>query len=484
MKTTLVLDEKAEERTYSIAEKICFCKFVLVCMEQDLVSLNSIGNEVGVSLSCFSHWLNHLPQYFFIAKHDQVRYILHGGHKNQLDCIGAELLAVVANLQESWYAILRKILIAQALRILGSDSFFSLKTYAVCTQSVSCWMRKNNLTLRAGTHQAQAPPYTAIMASANFIVNVIQPAVSLAQPHHHKDFIINMDQTPVFFWCMLLNPLRWLAPRQSTFALPLCFTASGVQLKLMVIFKCESGFSFCYNFITASHCLCYWKIRKRVWQRREIITNKHASYLVRPIYITQEKAWMSKSLMMMMMMMWVEHCLAPYIAMSPDRSIPILFLDSYSVHKMGSVNCAISNHGVKVIILPAGCTNLAQPVKIGYNKLFKELVHNKNQNWMVTESKDLKKAPWGVDVTQWIVEAESMMKELMLENSWMRKPMEYFPQIDVTVPEVVQVEALLDGAPVISNMEEDWRIVLLLFASLSASIILMVCFLWTLLPSI
>ncbi len=47
------------------------------------------------------------------------------------------------------------------------------------------------------------------------------------------------------------------------------------------------------------------------------------------------------------------------------------------------------------------------------------------------------------------------MKELMLENSWMRKPMEYFSQIDVTVPEVVQVEELLDGAPVISTMEED-----------------------------
>ena len=158
----------------------------------------------------------------------------------------------------------------------------------------------------------------------------------------------------------------------------------------MVIFKCESGFSFCYNFITASHAYATEKLGKISDKGGKINTNKHASYLVRLIYITQEKAWMSKSLMMMM---WVEHCLAPYIATSPDRSIPILFLVSYSVHKMGSVNCAISNHGVKVIILPAGCTNLTQPVKIGYNKLFKELVRNKNQNCMVTENKDLKKAP-------------------------------------------------------------------------------------------
>ncbi len=122
---------------------------------------------------------------------------------------------------------------------------------------------------------------------------------------------------------------------------------------------------------------------------------------------------------------------------------------------MGSVNCAISNLGVYVIILPAGCTNLAQPVDIRYNKPFKELVCNKYQNWMVMESKDLKKAPCCIDVTQWIVKAESAMKTSTLKNLWMRKPMEYFPQIDVTVPEVVQVEALVDWAPVISDMEED-----------------------------
>jgi hypothetical protein len=77
---------------------------------------------------------------------------------------------------------------------------------------------------------------------------------------------------------------------------------------------------------------------------------------------------------------------------------------------------------------------------------------------MVTESDDLTKAPRRVDVAKWIVEAEKEMKPSTLKNSWMRKPMEYFPQIDpqidFTVPEVVHVEALMDGAP-ISDMEED-----------------------------
>jgi hypothetical protein len=257
MKTTLILDEKAEERKhYSIAEKIRFCEFALVKMEQDLASLNSVANEVGISSSCLSRWLNRLPQYRFVARQDQVRYILHRGRKNQLDCIGAELLAFVENLRESGYSISRKMLVAQATNILGSDSSFSSKTYAARPQSVSRWMRKNNLTIRSGTHQAQAPPQTVTTSAANFFVNVAWPAVSLDQPHRHKDFIINMDETPVFF---SMHPTKSVdkigtktiniciakyAGQRATVAV--CFTASGVQLKSMIIFKGERSFSFCY----------------------------------------------------------------------------------------------------------------------------------------------------------------------------------------------------------------------------------------------
>jgi hypothetical protein len=183
----------------------------------------------------------------------------------------------------------------------------------------------------------------------------------------------------------------------------------------------------------------------------KIIASERDSYPVGPVYTTQENAWMSEDLMMM----WIEQCLAPYVMMAPDGIIPLLFLDSYCVHRMGSVNRAINNLGIEVIILPPNCTSITKPVDIGYNKPFKELVRDKYQNWMVTESNDLTKAPRHVDVARWIVEAEREMKPSTLQKSWMRMPMEYFPQIDLAVPEVVHVEAILDGAPVISDMEED-----------------------------
>ena len=36
----------------------------------------------------------------------------------------------------------------------------------------------------------------------------------------------------------------------------------------------------------------------------------------------------------------------------------VLFLDSYGVHKIGSVNRAINNLGVDVIIISPGCTGI------------------------------------------------------------------------------------------------------------------------------
>ena len=176
---------------------------------------------------------------------------------------------------------------------------------------------------------------------------------------------------------------------------------------------------------------------------------------------------MSKDLIIM----WVEKCLTPYVATAPDGIIPLLFLDSYSVHKMGSINRAINDLGVEVIIIPPNFTSITQPVDIGYNKPFKELVRNKYHNWMVTESEDLNKAPRRIEVAQWIVKAEREMKQSTLQNLWMKKPMEYFPRsqylpcVSLTVPEVVQVEASVDGAPVISDMEEgELKLMWLLFA--------------------
>jgi hypothetical protein len=56
------------------------------------------------------------------------------------------------------------------------------------------------------------------------------------------------------------------------------------------------------------------------------------------IYRLNKKAWFNKQIMLN----WIEHVLAPFVAMAPPGIIPILFLDQFRVHKMGlTVNAII-----------------------------------------------------------------------------------------------------------------------------------------------
>ena len=239
--------EKEERHRYSIQQKIQYVEFAMLRMDEDLASLNTIADNIGVSSASLSRWMNKLPQYRHIAKHDQVRFSLNAGRRSQLDDIGPELLGFVEDLRENGYAVSRKMIVVQACKVMGSDSSFCSKSYAARAQSVSRWMAKNNLSIRAGTHQAQVLPQTVLSTALDFMENIARPAVSPDLPYRHPDFIINMDQTPVYF---LMHPTKSIdkigtrtiniriaknANMRATVAV--CFTASGIQLKSLVIFK-------------------------------------------------------------------------------------------------------------------------------------------------------------------------------------------------------------------------------------------------------
>ena len=193
------------------------------------------------------------------------------------------------------------------------------------------------------------------------------------------------------------------------------------------------------------------------------------TYPTGALYATQEKAWMSESLMLF----WIEKILKPYGVTAPAGIIPLLFLDSYGVHKMGSVNRAINELGCKVIIIPPGCTGLTQPVDVGYNKPFKNLVRDKYENWMVMGSQDLTVPPRRVNVAQWIVESEQEMDPTILRNAWKRHDLEYFPHVstppvcteveqvltwpETTItPETIMMEPLMAALPPLPEMVEEY----------------------------
>jgi hypothetical protein len=183
-----------------------------------------------------------------------------------------------------------------------------------------------------------------------------------------------------------------------------------------------------------SHCALALRIiivhgpGKEMDKGGKIINQELHTYPTGLLYATQEKAWMSEALMMR----WIEEVLKPYVLTAPPGIIPVIFLDSYGVHKMGSVHRAINDCGCEVIIIPPGCTGLTQPVDVGYNKPFKGLVRDKYEEWMVKESEDLSIPPRRVDVARWVAQSEVEMDAQILRNAWMRHDLEYFPRIGDT----------------------------------------------------
>ena len=134
------------------------------------------------------------------------------------------------------------------------------------------------------------------------------------------------------------------------------------------------------------------------------------------LYTCQDNAWMDEKVMLQ----WVEKILKPYVDDAPDGVIPILFLDSYHCHIMGSVVMAIQNLGVEVEHIPGGFTYLCQPVDVGVNKPFKKLICDKWEQGMISEGivHGTTSPPMRKQIAQWTLHAKSRINPEIIQNSW------------------------------------------------------------------
>ena len=131
-------------------------------------------------------------------------------------------------------------------------------------------------------------------------------------------FILNMDQTPVFF-TMTPNTtierkdkktvnIRSSTTNTSRISVALTVTASGELLRPFLVFK--------------------GKPNGRI-DKKELIT-----FPPEGEYTVQEKAWMDS----VVMLKWIETVLKPFVTdtVVPAGIRPLLLLDSYRCHMMGS----------------------------------------------------------------------------------------------------------------------------------------------------
>jgi hypothetical protein len=65
-----------------------------------------------------------------------------------------------------------------------------------------------------------------------------------------------------------------------------------------------------------------------------------------------------------MMIVWINKVLIPWKNTIDPTIVPLLILDAYRIHMMGSIVIRIQAHGIEVQHIPGGYTYLCQPVDV------------------------------------------------------------------------------------------------------------------------
>jgi hypothetical protein len=147
-------------------------------------------------------------------------------------------------------------------------------------------------------------------------------------------------------------------------------------------------------------------------------------------YCCQKNAWMDEAVMLA----WVDDILQPYVETALDDVIPLLILDSYQCHMMGSVVQRIQELGVEVKHILGGCTSLCQPVDIDFNRPFKDRLRKLWITWMISEGviHGTTSTPTRLMVATWIDQAmkDMMTQRAMVRNAWLKQDYEWLDKND------------------------------------------------------
>ncbi len=352
---------------------------------------------------------------------------MHEGPVGCVDTFTEELISFVDEWRGKGILVSHLCLIRKACKL---NPAFSNKTLSAQKVAISCFMVKNGLVHRMATHTTQRPPEEMCNKAHGFLHEII-PIVN--DGNRSPTFTINMDQTPVLH---TMNPkdtinrrgtktinLRTAGGDSRGLIVTVTITASGHQLPSLDVFKGKS-MNFCtantVSNIMVDCCVLTAGMPNRTFACREVPTLPVGS-----IYRLNEKAWFNEQIMLN----WIKHVLTPYIATALLGIIPILFLDQFRVHKMGSIANAIQALGVQVEFIPAGCMGLVQPVDVGFNKAFKFKMHNKFLKWMMLQDPNVPIPGYTHhNVAQWIINVQKNIRAETIRNAWRKTGFSYYPK--------------------------------------------------------
>ena len=402
-----VAPEKKKRRRWSNQEKLRIVRSI----KRRIAAGKSQGKaceEMNIDPKQYRTWVHATTA---MAKSNPKAMSLCDGKPSILQPISDDLLKFVFELREQGMAVRHNTIRIKAMSMLRD---FREKGRKAQQKIIQRWVKKSPFVMRNGTHECQRDPRETHGEATDWI-EYIRPFVM--QPNRHEDFILNMDQTPVYF---TLNENRTLDvfgtrsvpirkstkdTRRATFAPTI--TASGKTLKPFMIFKGTPN--------------------------ARIEKNELPFFDPCMFYCCQKAAWMDESVMLQ----WVDKVIKPYAQQAPDWVVPLILLDSYRAHMMGSVVGRIEELGCEVKHIPAGCTSLLQPLDVGYNKPFKTRVRDHWEAWMLADflTSNSVGAPKRSQIAEWCKLAMENMEEQIIMNAWRHHSYAFFIPTVPTRPE-------------------------------------------------
>ena len=172
----------------------------------------------------------------------KTKLTLHKGPRSSLE--EADMVVQwVRKLRHNGMPVSMNMAILKASQLNGQ---FRCKSSTAKYAVICCIMRSNKIVIRSKTNESQMAPSKKQDEAEQFVIRMV-PKVQ--GPHHHPDWVGNMDQTAVFFSMTPSTTLQEQGSRtvnvrtssSSTMHLTLCvfITASGKIERPFIIFKAK-----------------------------------------------------------------------------------------------------------------------------------------------------------------------------------------------------------------------------------------------------
>jgi hypothetical protein len=369
--------------------------------------LKPLARQYGLQASQLKAWMRCLPALERKAEEGSGRVkTIHSGRPSSLNAHKDTLLQWFYEIRQGGMPVTMRLIV---LRVSQLSAGFRRKGQQTKYSVVRRFLRANNIVIRVATHEAQKPPKEAMDAAKAFVHSLVP---TLRAPNRQLSFILNMDQTPVYFsmtpnTTLETRGVRSVNIRSSSgstmrVTVAVTVTANGELLTPMLVFKGKPG--------------------GRIEQKE--LPDMEAA-LGDCVLVVQERAWMNEVLLLL----WVEKILKPWAEQAPEGVVPLLLLDSYKCHIMASVVDKIHALGVQVEHIPGGCTGLAQPVDVGIGKPLKNRMRNCWEDYMIEIGLQelITKPPSRRTIVEWVLKSLRTLPASLVRNAWRHSPYSYFP---------------------------------------------------------